>query len=224
MSDCQSSLYRRWVFAFTVGELVGFGGIPVAGGVLVFWFTPEVDVGMRAIVLYTVAVIGGLGEGMVLGWFQARVLREVIIGFDARRWILFTAFAAGFAWACGMLAPTLDDLIGLSVFEQVVIWVPSSVLILFSIGTAQALAVRGLVRNAQQWVWANAVGWLLGLPWTLVLPALLPESSPVVAWIGVFVFAGVLMGATAGAVTGWSVLKMQTYIPSRSEWRTSSGS
>lgn len=213
MSNSQSSLYGRWVFAFTAGELLGFGGIPVAGGALIFLLTLELDEGVRAIVFYAVAVIGGLGEGMVLGWFQARVLREVISGFDARRWVLFTSFAAAFAWALGMLAPTLDDLVGLSMAEQVIIWVPSSVLILFSIGAVQALALRGLVRNAQQWVWANAVGWLLGLPWAFVLPALLPESAPVAARVGVFIVAGVLMGATVGAVTGWSVLRMQTQIP-----------
>ena len=115
-------------------------------------------------------------------------------------------------------------MIGLSVIEQVIIWVPGSVLILFSIGTVQAFALKGLVRNAQQWVWANAVGWLLGLPWTFVLPALLPESAPVAAWVGVFVVAGVLMGATVGAVTGWSVLRMQTQGPSHPEGRPRSGS
>ena len=223
MINSQSSLYRRWVLAFTVGELLGFGGIPVAGGALVFWLTLDLGQGVRAVVFYAVAVVGGLGEGMVLGWFQARVLREVISGFDARRWILWTSFAAALAWALGMLAPTLDDLVGLSMFEQLIIWVPGSVLILFSVGTVQALALRGLVRNPQQWVWANAVGWLLGLPWTFVLPALLPESAQVAAWVGVFVVAGVLMGATVGAVTGWSVLRMQTERPSQPEGRANSG-
>lgn len=219
MSNTQSSLYRRWVFAFTAGELLGFGGIPVAGGLLSFWLTRGLDDNVRAMLIYAVAVIGGLGEGMVLGWFQSRVLQEAINGFDARRWILFTSFAAAFAWGLGMLAPTLDDLFGLSRFEQLIVWVPGTVLILFSIGTAQALALRGLVKSPQQWIWANALGWLLGLPWTFVLPALLPESAPVAAWVGVFVIAAVLMGATVGAVTGWSVLRMQTQVPSHPEDR-----
>jgi hypothetical protein len=212
------------VFAFTAGELLGFGGIAVGGGALIFWLTLELDEGVLAVVFYAVAVIGGLGEGMVLGWFQARVLREVVSGFDARRWILVTSLAAAFAWALGMLAPTLDDLVGLSMSEQLIVWVPGSVLILFSLGTAQALALRGLVRNPLQWILANAVGWLLGLPWTFVLPALLPESAPVAAWGGVFVVAGALMGATVGAVTGWSVLRMQTEMPSYPEGRPRSGS
>ena len=210
MSKSQSSLYRRWVLAFTAGELLGFGGIPVAGGALVFWLTLELHEVARAIMFYAVAVFGGLGEGMVLGWFQSRVLEQVITGFDARRWILCTSLAASFAWALGMLGPTLDELVGLSTVEQMLIWVPGSVLILFSIGTAQALALRGLVRDPQQWIWVNACGWLLGLPWTFVLPAMLPERAPLAAWVAVFIVAGVLMGATVGAVTGWSVLRMQT--------------
>jgi len=204
-----ATTYRRWVVAFTAGEMLGFGGIPVSGGALVFWLTGDLEQGLRSIVFYVVAVIGGLGEGLVLGWFQARVLRRVIPEFDGNRWMFYTSLAAAFAWALGMLAPTLDDLIGLSTNAQILIWVPASLLILFSIGGAQALALRGIVLNPRRWVWANAFGWLLGLPWTFVLPALLPESAPVPVWIGVFVIAGTLMGMTVGLVTGREVLKFR---------------
>jgi hypothetical protein len=205
----RSSLYRRWVLAVTAGEMLGFGGIPVAGGALVFWLTLGLDDGVRAIVFYAITVIGGLGEGMVLGWFQQRVLRQVVEGLDGNRWILFTSLAASAAWALGMLAPTLDEVFGLSALGTVLIWVPASVLILLSIGSAQSWVLGGLVRNPRQWIWANALGWLLGLPWTFVLPALLPDTAAVPVWAGVFVVAGILMGITVGLVTGRVVLRIQ---------------
>jgi hypothetical protein len=78
--------------------------------------------------------------------------------------MLFTAVAASFAWACGMLAPLLDDLYGLSATPQIVIWALASVLILLSIGTAQSWVLRDVIDRPQRWITANVFGWLLGLP------------------------------------------------------------
>jgi hypothetical protein len=190
------------VLSCTAGELLGFGGIPVAGGALAVWLTADLAVGVRSLVFYGVAVIGGLGEGAVLAWFQLRVLSVAFPGIDRQRWMRNTAVAAALAWACGMLAPTLDDLVGLSATAQVAIWIPASLSILFSIGFAQARVFRGVVERPRRWITANVLGWLLGLPWTFVLPALLPETAPMPAWIAVFVIAGILMGLTVGLVTG----------------------
>lgn len=201
-------LQRRWVLAFTLGELIGFGGIPVLGAVIALALTASLDSAVRSLALYAVAVVGGLGEGAVLAWFQLRVLRDYLPRLHSRRWILLTAAAAAFAWACGMLAPTLDDLIGLTIATQVAIWIPASLLILLSIGGAQAWALRGVVEFPQRWLTANVLGWLAGLPWTFVLPALLPDGTPVTYWVITFVIAGVLMGLTAGAVTGAFLLRL----------------
>jgi hypothetical protein len=200
--SAQSSVYRRWILHFTCGELVGFGGIPVLGGALAFQLTESMPQDIRSLLLYGVAVIGGLGEGAVLAWFQMRVLRQVIPGLSHRRWILATAVAASGAWMLGYLAPTLDDIFELSPATQIAIWIPSSVLILFSIGAAQAWAMKEFVECPKRWIAANALGWLLGLPWTFALPAMVPENSPLIVWIATFVLAGVLMGLTVGAVTG----------------------
>jgi hypothetical protein len=201
-------LWRRWVINFTLGELIGFGGIPVLGAAITLWLTGEMDTGSRSLLLYAVAILGGLGEGSVLGWFQSRVLREFLPGYQAKRWILATAVASAFAWACGMLAPTLDDVFGLAPTLQIAIWVPASLLILLSIGSAQAWVLRGLVERPQRWITANVLGWLAGLPWTFALPALVPESAAIAVWILTFVVAGVLMGLTAGAVTGLFLIRL----------------
>jgi len=192
-----------------MGELIGFGGIPVAGSALAIWLTSALDAATQSVVLYAVAVVGGLGEGAVLAWFQLRVLSETFPALNARLWIVATAAAASIAWACGMLAPTLDEVVGLSTATQIAIWIPASLLILLSIGAAQAWVLRRVVINPGSWVVANSVGWLAGLPWTFVLPALLPESAPIAWWIAAFVVAGVLMGMTVGVVTGAFLLRLR---------------
>ena len=106
-------------------ELIGFGALPVAGAAMALALTDGLSPDVRTLLLYAVAVIGGCGEGAVLAWFQLRVLRDVLPDIDARRWVLYTAAAAGGAWALGMLAPTLDDLFGISAAAQLAIWLPA---------------------------------------------------------------------------------------------------
>jgi hypothetical protein len=212
-----ATLYRRWVAACTAGELLGFGGIPVLGAALALALTEGLDAGARSIALYVVAVAGGLGEGAVLAWFQLRVLGPLLPRLPRRRWLWATALAAAFAWACGMLAPLLDDLVGLAAPAQAAIWIPASIAILLSIGGAQAWVLRGIVDGPQRWLGANVIAWLAGLPWTFVLPALLPASAPMAVWISTFVVAGILMGVTVGLVTGVAVTRMRAVSPGRSQ-------
>jgi len=210
-------LYRRWVVACTAGELIGFGGIPVLGAAIALTLTQALPPASRSLALYVVAVAGGLGEGAVLALFQYRVLGTLLPALRKRAWVSATALAAALAWACGMLAPLLDDLVGLTAPAQIAIWVPASVLILLSIGAAQAWALRGSVARPARWLLANVLAWLAGLPWTFVLPALLPETAPMPAWIATFVVAGVLMGLTVGLATGVAVLRMSPVHAARAD-------
>ena len=193
----------------TIGELVGFGGIPVLGSAIALSVTTGLMADLRSVILYVVAVIGGFGEGAVLAWFQLRVLNVCLPRLSPNRWILATGSAASVAWMLGLLAPTLDDLFGLSARMQLAIWLPAGVLILLSIGTAQAIVLRGIVTRPRRWISANAVGWLLGLPWTFALPAMLPETAAVALWVTTFVIAGVLMGLTVGLITGTTVVRFK---------------
>ena len=201
--------YWRWVLNCTGGELVGFVGVPILGGAIALWLTSGLETSIRSLVLYAVAIAGGFGEGAVLASFQLRVLAECIPNVNRRRWILGTGAAAAFAWALGMLAPTLDDVVGIPALVQVAIWIPASILILVSIGTAQAWVLSRVVENARSWIIANALGWLAGLPWTFVLPALIPGNAPTTSWIVTFAIAAVLMGSTVGFVTGWFLLRLR---------------
>jgi len=202
-------LYWRWVLVCTAGELVGFGGIPVVAGYVSLSLTATLAPDARAAIIYFVSLVGGLGEGAVLAWFQLLVLRGYLPRLNAGRWIRSTSVAAAFAWMMGMLAPTLDDLVGISTTTQVIIWMPASVLILLSIGTAQSWVLADVAYNSSSWIVANALGWLLGLIWTFVLPALLPEDAPLSIWVSTFLIAGILMGLTVGLVTGHALISLR---------------
>ncbi len=164
-------LWRRWVIAFTLGELIGFGGIPVFGACIALQVTAGLDAAVHSLILYGIVIVGGLGEG-------------------------------------AMLAPTLDDFYGLSSKARAAIWLPAAFLILVAIGIAQSFALRGVVRFSRSWIVGNVLGWFVALPWTFVLPALLPDNAPIAWWVAIFVVAGVLIGRTAGMITGLFLLRL----------------
>ena len=116
-----------------------------------------------------------------------------------------------------MLAPLADELVGLTPAMQAAIWIPAGVAILLSIGGAQAWVLRGVVDAPRRWLTANIFAWLAGLPWTFVLPALLPPSAPMGVWVATFVAAGILMGLTVGLITGLAVTRMRAVIPGKSQ-------
>ncbi|HJL19568.1 MAG TPA: hypothetical protein RMH99_28150 [Sandaracinaceae bacterium LLY-WYZ-13_1] len=208
MRGAGARLWQRWVVAFTLGELVGFGLIPALGGLGVFALTGSMPTAPRALLLYVVAVVGGFGEGAVLAAFQRRVLRTAWPTIAGRRWVVRTGAAASVAWAAGMLPPTLDDLVALPVEAHVALWVVAGIVILPSIGVAQASVLAEHAARPGRWVLWNVLGWLGGLPWTFVLPALVPDDAPLAAFGGAMLIGGVLMGATAGAITGVGLVRL----------------
>lgn len=212
MDAAAKRIWRRWTVAFTLGELLGFGGIPALGGLVAMAALAEVEPSTRAWLLYLVAIVGGLGEGAVLAWFQTRVLRELWPQLDTRRFIAHTALAAALAWALGMLAPTLDELVALTPAAQIAIWIPAAAGILVSIGAAQARVLRA-VTPRRGWLGVNVLGWLVGLPWTFIAPALVPDDAPLWAFGLAFALGGTLMGLSVGAVTGRWLVGRATMAP-----------
>jgi hypothetical protein len=208
MTSRSSKVYWRWVLVCTLGEIIGFGGVPILAGSLVLVLTASLDPIARSLLLFAASVIGGLGEGAILAAFQLRVLHHLLPSLNTRRWLSYTAVAASFAWFCGMLTPLLDDILGLAATVRIALWIPASILILLSIGTAQSWVLQGVVDKPYRWIVANVLGWLLGLPWTFVLPSLLPDDAPVAAWVATFGLAGVMMGLTVGLVTGRLLVRL----------------
>lgn len=205
----RARVWRQWVVACTLGELIGFGLLPAAAGLMAYTLTTEVAPVPRALILYVVSIVGGLGEGAVLAGFQLTVLKKVMPAIDGRRWVVYTATAAAVAWGAGMLAPTLDDIVGLPVAAQVAVWLFAAVVIVPSIGFAQSLVLRSLVEQPHRWTLANAFGWLVGLQWTFVLPMMLPDDAPPLYFGVAMVVGGVLMGLTVGMVTGRALITLE---------------
>ena len=205
-------LWRRWMLATTVGELLGFA-VPALTGAAVFLAFGEPEGLAAALGFAALLVLAGAGEGAVLGTAQARVLVRAAPAVSRRAWVIATALAAALAWSIGMLPSTV---IGRWQIPPLLIGIAVAVLgpvLLTSIGAAQWLVLRRSLPGAALWIPANAVAWLAGLPFTVIPSMLLPDSSPVAAFVAAGIAGGVLMGATVGAITGVALVRLLRAAP-----------
>ncbi len=181
----------------TAGECLGFA-VPAAVGALL---APALT-GPRGSVLFAaIMVAAGAAEGAILGTSQWLVLGRRLPGLQARAWIGLTALAAALAWAIGMLPSALFDL-GLSTLTIAAVALPLAPVLLCSIPVLQWTVLRRFVPRAGWWIPINVCGWLAGISWVFGAMALVDEGSSPAVVFAVGASAGLLMGATAAAISG----------------------
>lgn len=215
MTRTRSTL-RKWLAACTAGELLGFGAAALFAWLAFRLFGAEPVALHARIGVLVLMVLAGVVEGTVLGSFQFWVLRSRFPALAARSWIGATAAVAALGWFLGMLPPTfiVHDA------EQAQLAEPPLWLVLVAaavfgalagaaFGFAQWLVLRHHARDATRWIWANALGWALGLPFSYLAgdTADISKSFPLAVLIGTL--AGALMGACVAFVTGRALLVLQ---------------
>ena len=190
-----AALLRRWVCWVSVGELAGFC-VPTAAAASLTDLPP--------VALLGVMVVAGAVEGTVLGWTQARVLREALPAVSGRRWVTLTAAGAALAWFCGMLVPTAyETWHHWPVPAQIAVLAVLATVLLASIGTAQWLELRRHVPHASRWIGASALAWALGLGVfsAVATPLWQPgQSQGLIVAIGLL--GGLAMAVTMAVTTG----------------------
>jgi Ca2+-transporting ATPase len=195
-------LWQRWVVATTLGELAGFL-IPVA---VVAAGADDAARPLRLVLL----VLGGAGEGALLGWAQTRVLGPLLPGLSTTTWTIRTAAAAALAWAIGIGPSTFGDAFDRwSLGVQLAIAVPAAPLLLLSVGLAQWTALRRVLPGSAGWIGWTAVGWLVGLAvFMAVATPLWHPGQDVLLTAAIAVLGGVLMASAMAMVTGWGLVRL----------------
>lgn len=193
--------WRSWVLTVTAAEAAGFA-VPAGVGALTAGSPPAVSL--------PALLAAGAVEGAVLGWGQAVVLRRVLPGFPARRWVAVTAGAAVLAYAVGLAPSTLAGLwTGWPPGVLIPVAAILGLVLLNSIGVAQWTILRRLVPAAGRWIAVTALAWLGGLAvfFAVSMPLWHPGQA-LAATIAVGLLAGLLMAATMAAITGLTVRQL----------------
>jgi hypothetical protein len=196
-------LWRKWTKWVTLGELAGFT-VPALVGVLAS------AAGAPSGLLYAAMLPAGAFEGACLGYAETRALRGHLPQIPAGQFTAATAAAAVLAYGLGMLPSTLgeglDDVPDLLLFSAVG---AGALVLLLSIGTAQALVLRQSGLDAWWWIAATAGAWLAALAvFLLVATPLWQPGQPLAITIVVAILAGCLMAATVAVLTGFSAVRL----------------
>jgi hypothetical protein len=196
-AQAEHTLWRRWLIATTLGELAGFSVPATVGAVAYASDAPSA-------LLFLALVVAGAGEGALLAFAQAHVLRRELAGFDRRAWMITTALAAALAWSLGLLPSSLGERLDKI---SLVVLIPAGLVLggtlLLSLGVAQWWVLRRYVQPAALWIPANVIAWLVGLGFSVTLMSvLLTEETTTPAAIAIGLGAGFLMGITVAAITG----------------------
>jgi uncharacterized membrane protein (Fun14 family) len=212
------AFYWRWVWANGWAELLGLGCTLLLG-----WFGTRVFAAEQA---STIFILGGalaaigfgtLLEGVLIGFAQARVLRERLPPLPLKSWIMATALGAAIAWALGMIPSTIMGLMSpqhassppdLPDSAQYLLATAMGLVLGAILGIPQWHVLRRYVPRAGFWVAANALAWLIGMPLIFFGMGTLTENADIVRVI-LTVFATCLAtGVVVGAIHGWALVRL----------------
>lgn len=213
-SDNGWRLWRRWVVANALGEMVGLGATFALGALLIPWLDQQP--GVTAVLLaFAVAVASGAIEATVLGLAQWFAMRPWFPAITRRAWWLATLAGALAAYVLGYLPSTLMSL-GEESGGAVMAEPPQAVVLLLAAGlglvggavlsAAQWYVLRNHTPRAGWWIPANMAAWMAGMPlifWGI--DAAMQFGFPAQ---GLLLFAAVLlvMGALVGAIHGLALV------------------
>lgn len=195
-------MLERWITVTVLGEAIGFGGA-MAVGRGVFSLVGEPGTGALAeLFMLGLSATAGLVEGACLGLAQWLVLRRIFPRLPLRHWVLFTAVGAALAWVIGMGAGTHAPALAPPAVVLVVIIMAAGLVLGALLGAAQALALRRHIGGVGPWIFASALGWMIGLLFAFIGVAMTPEPGASLYNVAVMVACGAAMAIAPAIATG----------------------
>jgi hypothetical protein len=202
-------IWRQWVAANSLAELLGLGGSAVIGAVLYQWLG---DTAVATLILgLTMILAGTFLEGAMVGWLQWRVLQRPFPLMPRRSWIRATAVGAAIAWTLGMLPSTVMSLTAEASstpppeISNALVYALAALMGLLLgpiLAVPQWTVLRRYVKRAWLWIPANSLAWAVGMVVIFIGTSAIPAAGINLA-IGLFLLAMLAVaGAAVGAIHG----------------------
>lgn len=189
----------RWTVLCAAAECVGMTAAAAAAKTS-HLLVGEPSTGSEVAAAVSLAVAGGLVEGLALGVAQSSGLSSWLPGRRRAGWVLATLAVAGLGWAGASVPVALAGGGGAQPPLLLVLVGAVGVGLVMGpvLGAAQALVLRGPVPHPWRWVPANAFAWALAMP-----VVFLGATSPGDDWsVPAVMASGAVTGAAAGGVLG----------------------
>lgn len=205
----------RWTLAVGLGLAVGFG-VAAAITVLVAAQVTGDATWAAATPIWIAAIIGGVIQGVILGFLQFALLRSWVPALRALPWVIATAGVAAAGWAVAIgyqLAATINETTEVLTVDELdaarglnwpaaIIGVVGGALIGAAFGLTQGHLLRRHLPRARMWVPANMVAWAAGFAFLIILLSTPEAGWPISAIVILAAFAFLIAGLAIGATTG----------------------
>jgi hypothetical protein len=195
----------RWTALCAVAEGIGMTAAATAAKTSQTLIGEPVN-NREVLLALSIAVAGGLVEGLALGGLQAAGLGRLLPDLNRPQWVVVTTAVAGVGWAGASAAaggsgqddgaaPSLLLILGMSVVLGAVMGA--------LLGAIQATVLRSQVRHPWRWVTANMTAWAPAMA-VIFFGASLPGAHwPAWVVIPLATVTGLAAGAILGLITGW---------------------
>lgn len=210
------ALWRNWIVANVVGEIVGFGlagAIMMGIGDRMVLENGDVQIALAAVVL----VAMGLVEGTAVALAQFTVLGHTFPGLTRTAWLIATVAGAILAWACGM---AIGQVAGDAMTSEMDVPIAGAIFIGALAGAILAgpqwLALRRAHVEAPWWIPAHVVAWSAGMVVAFAGVSAAPASEDLMLTMLVMAVTGLGMGGLVAAITGLALVDAARVRPSRS--------
>jgi hypothetical protein len=154
----------------------------------------------------SVAVGGGLVEGVALGGLQTAGMGRLVPALNRQQWVLITTAVAGVGWAEASAAAGgsgQDDGAATALLLILGAAIGLRAVMGALLGAGQAMVLRGQVRHPWRWVGATMAGWAPAMA-VILFGASLPGAHwPAPAVVALAAFTALIAGTILGLVSGW---------------------
>jgi hypothetical protein len=210
--------WPAWILANAGGEFAGLGLLALVGIVVAPLLTGGSVI--EALAMAAILILLGGYEGVVVGYAQWLVLRNVFGTMQARSWVTATAVGSIVAWTAGMVPSTVaafaEPAAGSA--RQLELELPMALIVTLTafggafvgalLGSAQMFVLRRFVAHAGWWIPANAAAWAVSMPIVVAAGGLAGAATPRPIVVGEMLAAITLSGAVAGAVHGSALVAL----------------
>ena len=195
----------RWTALCAIAEAIGMTAAATAAKTSQALIGQPVD-NREVLLALSIAVAGGLVEGVALGGLQASGMGRLLPGLNRPLWVLVTTAVAGVGWAGASAAaggsgqddgaaPALLFILGAAIVLGAVMGA--------CLGAAQATVLRGHVRHPWRWGTANMAAWAPAMA-VIFAGASVPGADwPASTVVPLATVTGLAAGAVLGLVSGW---------------------
>jgi uncharacterized membrane protein len=201
-----STFWLQWILNYSIGEVMGIAAAATIGRLMFIELSGNQSL-HTSIFPLVILIIAGAAEGFIIGYAQWKSLSLLIANFKPGAWIITTTIAVTIGWLT-VLPPSVVFISFLSSLNLIndyysILYAGLAGLAFGGIiSTTQFFIIRKFYRNAEAWIIANALGWMLSFMVIYIALSVFPDTKSFIYNVLIIITSCIVSGIIQGIITG----------------------